>query len=153
MHTAGGQERGATTLGAIMVVEDDPATAALLSDLLGDEGYAATVFPSAFGVQEAVRRLHPCAILLDLGLPYRSGVSLLADLKADPTTAPVPVIVVSALLEALPPSRMQLAAAVVAKPFAVETLLDALRAATLIPSPPVLAVPVTPGVAAWRMGH
>ncbi len=114
---------------AALVVEDDPPTAALLSDLLTDEGYAVAVSPSAFGVREMVERLQPWAIVLDLGLPYRSGAALLADLKADPITASVPVIVVSALAEALPPDRKALAAAVISKPFAVDELLDALCAA------------------------
>src|SRR5438093_3940796 len=138
MRTARGQERGDTTpaeaAGRIVVVEDDPATAALLSDLLGDEGYSVTVLPSAFGVRAAVRCLQPSAILLDLALPYRSGVALLAELKADPTTASVPVIIVSALAAVLPPQGRALAAGVLVKAFRREAPLDALRAAT-VPTP------------------
>jgi CheY-like chemotaxis protein len=66
---------------------------------------------------------------LDLGLPYRSGAALLADLKAHPATAVIPVIVVSAYTDALPRERAALAAAVIAKPFAPATLLAALHAA------------------------
>ena len=66
---------------------------------------------------------------MDLGLPYRSGAALLVDLKANPATAAVPVIVVSAYTDALPRERVALAAAVIAKPFAPATLLAALLAA------------------------
>jgi CheY-like chemotaxis protein len=38
-------------------------------------------------------------VRLDLGLPYRSGAAVLADLKADPATAAIPVVVVSILDE------------------------------------------------------
>jgi DNA-binding response OmpR family regulator len=137
----------------IVAVEDDPAAATLLCDLLDHTGYAATIFPSPFGVREAVRCRPPAVILLDLGLPYRSGAALLADLKADPATAAVPVIVVSALVEALPPERRKLAAAVIAKPFSVDTLLDALRAATTRSSQPFQAPPALVGAAGWRMGY
>ena len=46
----------------------------------------------------------PAAILLDLGLPTARG-ALLGDLRADPALAAVPVLVVSALADALPPAR------------------------------------------------
>ena len=53
---------------------------------------------------------------------------MLADLNADPGTAPIPVIVVSTLVETLPPERALLASAVIGKPFDVPELLAALRA-------------------------
>ena len=66
-------------------------------------------------------------ILLDLGLPYRSGGALLHDLKTDPATAGIPVLVVSALAETLTPERRALTAGVVAKPFSPDTLRAARR--------------------------
>jgi DNA-binding response OmpR family regulator len=128
----GNWERGAASARRtrdVVVVEDDPLMADLLGDLLADEGYTVTVLPSAFGAREAVQRRRPSAVVLDLGLPYRSGAALLADLKADPAIAAIPVVVVSALTEALPPDRSALAAAVIGKPFPLRALLDALCAA------------------------
>jgi CheY-like chemotaxis protein len=113
----------------VLVIEDDPGTGALLTDVLEDEGYTVRVADTALGVCEAIERLHPAAIVLDLGLPYRSGAALLADLKADPATVDIPVIVVSALLETFPPEHAALAEAVIAKPFDVQDLLTALQAA------------------------
>ena len=114
----------------MLVVEDDPGTSAMLTDVLEDEGYAVQVVDTALGALGEVARLRPNAIVLDLGLPFRSGAALLTDLKADPATAPTPVIVVSALLEAFPPEHAALATAVIAKPFDVQDLLAALQAAT-----------------------
>ena len=74
-------------------------------------------------------RVRPRAIVLDLGLPYRSGGSLLEELKADPETAPVPVVVVSAYTEQLSREQARLAAAVIPKPFALDALLSALQTA------------------------
>ena len=113
----------------LLVVEDDPEIAATLTDVLGDEGYTVEVLDTAVGVLGQIARLRPATILLDLALPYRSGAALLADLKADPATAAIPVIVVSAYLEALPPERAALASARNAKPFEVPALLAALQAA------------------------
>ena len=113
----------------VLVVEDDPDTGALLADVLGDEGYRVHVMHTAVGTLGEIERLRPATILLDLALPYRSGAALLADLKADPATAAIPVIVVSAYLESLPPERAALASAHIAKPFEVPALLAALQAA------------------------
>ena len=112
---------------AVLVVEDDPGVAALLVEVLAGAGYAPTTTNSALGAAALARRLRPAVVLFDLGLPYRSGGALLGDLKADPATAGIPVLVVSALAEALPPARRALAAGVVAKPFSPAALLAAVR--------------------------
>ena len=112
-----------------LVVEDEPGVAALLAEGLAGAGYAPTAPDSALGAVALARRLRPAAVLLDLGLPYRSGASLLTDLKGDPETADIPVIVVSALPETLTPERRALATLVLAKPINIRDLLRALRAA------------------------
>ena len=111
----------------ILVVEDDPAFSALLTTVLEMQGYAVTCADSTLGTLEQARRVRPCAIVLDLGLPSRSGTALLSELRADPETADIPVIIVSALPEALTPERRALADAVLAKPIDPRVLLDLLR--------------------------
>ena len=113
----------------VLIIEDDPTMQGLVVELLEGEGYAVACTDSVLGAMGLVRQLRPCIILLDLGLPYRSGASLLADLKADATTARIPVLVVSGLPEALTAERRALATAVVEKPFDANTLLEAVRAA------------------------
>jgi CheY-like chemotaxis protein len=113
----------------VLVIEDDAGIRELLTDLLRGDGYAVTVTDSALGAATLVRRLLPRVILLDLGLPYRSGGALLHDLKTDPVTAGIPILVVSALAETLTPERRALTAGVVAKPFSPDTLLRAVRSA------------------------
>jgi CheY-like chemotaxis protein len=137
-QSAGSPDGRTTTAPVVLVVEDDPDTGALLSDLLGDAGYAVQVEDTAFGVLGEVGRLRPCVIVLDLGLPFRSGAALLADLKANPITAHIPVVVVSALLETLPRERAALAATLLAKPFDGPDLLAAVQAASAL-GPPVAA--------------
>ena len=113
----------------VLVVEDDPDVSELLALLLRTEGYAVEAVDSTFGVADTIRRARPDVILLDLGLPYRSGGSLLEALEADPATAGIPVVVVSGMPEALGPQRRDLVHAVVAKPFENAALLAAVAGA------------------------
>jgi CheY-like chemotaxis protein len=113
----------------VLIVEDEPGLAEVVTEILRDEGYDVTATDSAIGAGALVRSVAPHAILLDLGLPYRSGASLLAELKADPRTAHIPVLVVTGAPEVLAGGRRGLAAAVLPKPFGAQTLLDALRGA------------------------
>jgi DNA-binding response OmpR family regulator len=119
----------------VLIIEDDPDFRALLAHVLEQEGYAATAADSVLGAAALARRLRPAAILLDLGLPYRSGASLLAELKADPRAADIPVLVVSGMPEVLPAERRALAAGVIDKAAGLPRLLAAVRAACA-PGPP-----------------
>ena len=107
----------------VLVIEDDETQKDLLTDVLDSEGYAVTSTDVALGAAALVRRLRPHVILLDLGLPYRSGGLLLTELKADPRTAPIPVLVVSAYAEALPAARRATVTYVIDKPFELHALL------------------------------
>lgn len=81
----------------LLLVEDDKFLRELLSGKLEREGY--TVF-GAFNGEEAVNHLRvntPHLILLDLVLPGSDGFEILANLKQNPETANIPVIVLSNL--------------------------------------------------------
>jgi CheY-like chemotaxis protein len=120
----------------ILVIEDDPDVQRMLRVLLDLEGHSVTALDSALGAMAAVRRLQPDVILLDLALPYRSGAWLLAELKADASTATVPVLVVSANTHILSPDRQALAAEVITKPFDAVDLLKAVGTACTLPTTP-----------------
>ena len=113
----------------VLIVEDDQDFSRLLSEMLLAAGYDVAVRDSAFGVAALVRREHPAAILLDLGLPYRPGSTLFAELMSDRETASVPVVVMSGFPEALSEERQAMATAILAKPFRRAQLLNALRRA------------------------
>jgi DNA-binding response OmpR family regulator len=89
-----GSEEASESARRVLVIEDDPHIKDLLTDVLTGDGFSVTAADSVLGAATLIRRLRPCAIVLDLGLPYRSGASLLTDLKGDAETAHIPVIVV-----------------------------------------------------------
>ncbi|USX14716.1 response regulator [Oxalobacteraceae bacterium OTU3CAMAD1] len=86
---------GADNARSVLVIEDDPAFARILYDLAHEKQYRCLV---AFDADEGLElaRLHrPNAILLDIRLPDRSGLSVLQLLKDDAQTRHIPVHVVS----------------------------------------------------------
>jgi signal transduction histidine kinase/DNA-binding response OmpR family regulator/CHASE3 domain sensor protein len=79
----------------VLVVEDDPDFARILFDLAHDLDFRCLVaFTAAEGLELATGD-KPHAILLDVRLPDRSGLSLLQLLKDNPATRHIPVHVVS----------------------------------------------------------
>ncbi|SAK81683.1 multi-sensor hybrid histidine kinase [Caballeronia hypogeia] len=80
----------------VLVVEDEPGFAQVLFDLAHELGYGCIVSGTAGEALRLAQERAPNAILLDIGLPDRSGLVLLQELKANPKTRHVPVHVVSA---------------------------------------------------------
>lgn len=77
----------------ILVVEDDLSTAELLTLHLTQAGYKVA---HAFNGEEAVekaRKLMPFAITLDILIPKKDGWEVLQELKSDPETSEIPVII------------------------------------------------------------
>jgi two-component system phosphate regulon response regulator PhoB len=112
----------------ILIVDDDPACRALLDAIFDLHGFQVTKTDSVLGASELIAQVRPTIILLDLALPYRSGASWLAQLKANPETAHIPVVILSAVSETLPRERRELAQAVVRKPFRTRTLVETVQA-------------------------
>jgi CheY-like chemotaxis protein len=111
----------------IVVVDDDQDVLEALRALLESAGYDVTTVESAFGAKSLIEEVQPAAILLDLSLPFRFGMLLLKDLKSTPSTSAIPVVIVSGMADVLPANEQALAAAVVAKPFENQQLLDILQ--------------------------
>ncbi|WCE06253.1 response regulator [Pseudoxanthomonas sp. JBR18] len=81
---------------AILAVEDDPAFAKALVDLAHDMDFDCVVAGSAEEAIALAAEVRPSGVLLDIGLPDVSGLSVLEQLKRDPVTRHIPVHVVSA---------------------------------------------------------
>jgi signal transduction histidine kinase/CheY-like chemotaxis protein len=79
----------------ILVVEDDRRSANLLRVYLEDAGYAVSIARDGVEGLELAGRLRPAAVILDILLPRLNGWDLLAQLKSDPATSEIPVVIVS----------------------------------------------------------
>lgn len=81
----------------ILLVEDDRMFAYIHQRSLEREGYEVLhASDGELGLLEA-GRWSPDALVLDIGLPKLDGFALLEQLKAEPGTAPLPVIMYSRL--------------------------------------------------------
>ncbi|HEY0585587.1 MAG TPA: response regulator, partial [Pseudoduganella sp.] len=81
---------------AVLIIEDDPAFARILYDLARESGYRALVALTADEGLQLAAEHQPQAVLLDIRLPDRSGLSVLQMLKDNPQTRHIPVHVISA---------------------------------------------------------
>ena len=79
----------------ILLVEDDPAFAMILRDLVHEMGFQCVVAASASDGLIAAEQYLPSAILLDVKLPDHSGLGVLDTLKRDPRTRHIPVHMIS----------------------------------------------------------
>ncbi|EWT02635.1 histidine kinase [Intrasporangium oryzae NRRL B-24470] len=79
----------------VVVIEDDPRSAELVSLHLEAAGLTVVVSRSGEDGLDAVRMLEPAAVILDIHLPGMSGWDVLATLKGEAATAGLPVVVVS----------------------------------------------------------
>ena len=79
----------------ILVVEDDVSFAGILYELAHGQDFLCLVATSAEEALEMVKQYTPSAVVLDIGLPDHSGLSVLDRLKRDNRTRHIPVHVVS----------------------------------------------------------
>ncbi len=79
----------------LLVVEDDDKFAAILRDISREMGFHALVAGTADEALNLARDFLPSAIILDVGLPDQSGLSVLDRLKRDDQTRHIPIHVVS----------------------------------------------------------
>jgi signal transduction histidine kinase len=107
----------------LLSVDDDPSVAPLLEKMLAGHGYRVVASTSSSAVSDA-RRLRPAAILLDIIMPGRDGREILRELKSDPETRAIPVIVLTVVDAA---DKPDLADGHLGKPIVQDRLLRLLQ--------------------------
>src|SRR5450432_3416470 len=83
----------------ILIMDDDPTIADLLTEALADEGYETYMSTQSLRFYDAIREHQPDLVLLDLMMPYLDGRDELK-LMAMAVDRQIPVIVVTAFLNA-----------------------------------------------------
>jgi DNA-binding response OmpR family regulator/DNA-binding CsgD family transcriptional regulator len=91
--------RLSNSAGIVMIVDDTPDNLALLSDTLSEFGYRVLVATDGQSALEQIEYLKPDIILLDVLMPGINGYETCKRIKADPKTANIPVLFMTALSE------------------------------------------------------
>ncbi|WP_379923531.1 response regulator [Erythrobacter sp. R86502] len=79
----------------LLVIEDDAAFAGIVSDLARELGFQCLIAGTAQEAIDVAAEYKPSAIILDIGLPDQSGLTVLDRLKHDDDTRHIPIHVVS----------------------------------------------------------
>ena len=80
----------------VLIIEDNARNLKLARDILNHAGYATLEAETAEDGLELARARHPGLVLMDVQLPGMDGVQALDRLRADPATADIPVIALTA---------------------------------------------------------
>lgn len=122
----------------IAVINDDQAFLDLMHDLLTDEGYQVIRWLMRDGAQAMLRCERPALALVDIRMDQPDdGLQALHEIRADPATQHLPVIVCTAdrhFLQQYETTLRDLHCAVLEKPFDLDALLAKITAMLDAPS-------------------
>jgi two-component system cell cycle response regulator DivK len=118
----------------VLVVEDNELNLKLFCDLLRAHDYAAEPVRDGREAVARARSFEPDLVVMDIQLPYVSGLELIGQMKRDPRLRDVPVMAVTAYAGRDDEDRIRAAGAnaYVSKPISVMRFIEEVRA--LIPT-------------------
>jgi two-component system cell cycle response regulator DivK len=113
----------------ILYVEDNEFNRKIVRQLLARTAYRLVEATDGEAGVSAARTEHPDLVIMDIQLPRMSGLEATRQLRADPATAAIPIIVITsfALAGDEEKAREAGAAAYLAKPYSPRELLQMIR--------------------------
>lgn len=84
----------------ILAVDDDASVCQIYEEGLPHLGYEVTTAASAGKAKAYLRKEKPDLILMDIMMADQDGISLTREIRSDPATAGIPILVVSGLSDA-----------------------------------------------------
>jgi two-component system, cell cycle response regulator DivK len=113
----------------ILVVEDNDKNRKLVRDVLTATGYRLAEAETGEEGVRLARERDPDLVLMDIQLPGINGIEALRQLRADPATAAIPIVAVTA--SAMTQDRQKILAAgfdaYQSKPISIRPFLDLVR--------------------------
>ena len=112
----------------ILIVEDDEIVIKLLQFLLEKEGFELVIARNGNQGTEALQTAKPDLILMDIMLPYKSGMEVISIAKKK--LKEVPIIVLSSIgkvEQTIDEALLLRVSDVIAKPFAVGNLMEKIK--------------------------
>ncbi|MCV6586381.1 MAG: response regulator [Marinibacterium sp.] len=119
----------------VMLIEDEPNITEAIRFLLTRDGWDVQTHADGNSAVDAVTRVLPDLLILDVMLPGKSGMDILRDLRGRPETESLPVLMLTARGQSRDRDMAEKAGVnrFMTKPFSNAEVLDAVR--DLVPSP------------------
>jgi CheY-like chemotaxis protein len=117
---------GPQTKPYVLVVDDEFGLADLVAEMLIERGYDATIEIDGKHALASLDARPADLVLTDMMMPIMDGPELIKAMRADPRFAKIPIILMTALPEAVPAGDAQYDALLV-KPFAFKELMATLH--------------------------
>jgi CheY-like chemotaxis protein len=111
----------------VLCVDNDEGVTTLFRRYLGKQGYQVVALTDSSSAVEKARQLKPFAITLDVKMPNKDGWQILRELKTNPDTRDIPVIMCTIAREQGQRSLGLGATDCLIKPILEEELLSALQ--------------------------
>ena len=89
----------------ILVVDDDPDLVETVAIILESKGCEVGMAYDGIEAEESIKERRPDLIILDIMMPRKDGYVLCAELKASEATRDIPVVLLTAVGEAVPSTR------------------------------------------------
>jgi len=89
----------------ILVVDDDPDLVETVAMMLESKGCEVGMAYDGIEGEESIKERRPDLVILDIMMPRKDGYVLCAELKADSETQDIPVVLLTAVGEAVPTTK------------------------------------------------
>ena len=114
----------------VLLIEDEPSIIEAIRFILTRDGWAVQTHSDGATAGARVREARPDVLILDVMLPGRSGFDILEELRADPVTAALPVLLLTAKGQTADRERAERSGAsrYMTKPFSNAEVLASVKA-------------------------
>jgi DNA-binding response OmpR family regulator len=89
----------------ILVVDDDPDLVETVAMMLESKGCEVGMAYDGIEGEESIKERRPDLVVLDIMMPRKDGYVLCAEMKANPETQDIPVVLLTAVGEAVPTTK------------------------------------------------
>jgi len=118
----------------VLIVDDDPDLVETVAMMLEAKGYEVGKAYDGVEGEEAIKKRRPDVVVLDVMMPRKNGYQLCRELKANKWTADIPIVLLTAVGEAVPTTTYTHyegmateAEDYIAKPVDAKTLVEAVE--------------------------
>jgi len=111
----------------VLIVDDEFGLAEISADLLAENGFEVAIAINGQLGLDVLESREVAVVLTDLMMPVMDGFEMIRRMRADPRLASIPVVLMTALPEAVPPECESLHDVLLVKPYGVREFLDTVR--------------------------